>query len=66
MLDELLGGLVVQILARICRVLLFPVALLICTPFIVIRAAILAARQQTTFVHAVADGYSSVDVYWWS
>jgi hypothetical protein len=46
-------------------IILFPVALLICTPFVLIRAAILASRDQVKFIHAIADGYQTVDVYWW-
>jgi hypothetical protein len=66
MLDELLGAMFVQIVVRILRVVFFPVALLVCTPFILVRGALLAARHRTKFAHAVADGYSSVDLYWWS
>jgi hypothetical protein len=66
MLDEILGVAFVRVVAFVFRIVLFPVALLICTPFILIRAAILAARHRAKFTHAVADGYSSVDVFWWT
>ncbi|HKQ38259.1 MAG TPA: hypothetical protein VJ063_09290 [Verrucomicrobiae bacterium] len=66
MLDEILGSVLVEIVVRVLRVLFFPVALLVCTPFILIRGAVLAARHHARFIHAVADDYSSVDVYWWS
>jgi hypothetical protein len=66
MLDETLGELIVWLIAFVCRIILFPVALLICTPFIFIRAAVLAIRQRQKFAHAVSDGYSSLDVFWWS
>jgi len=66
MLDELIGGVLVQLLARITRFVLFPVALVICTPFILIHAAVLALRRQGQFGHVVADDYSTLDVYWWS
>jgi hypothetical protein len=65
MLDELLGIALRDILHFILRIMLFPVALLVCTPFIVIRAAILASRNKMKFTHAIADGYETVDVYWW-
>jgi hypothetical protein len=62
MLDEL-----VRVVFRfLLRLMLFPVALLVCTPFIVIRAVILASRNQMKFIHAIADGYETVDVYWWN
>jgi hypothetical protein len=66
MLDELLGIVFVQVVVRIFRIVFFPVALLVCTPFILFRGAVLAARHRAKFTHALADGYSSVDVYWWS
>jgi hypothetical protein len=66
MLDELLGTVFVEVVVRVLRFIFFPVALLLCTPFILIRAAVLAMRHRAKFIHAVADGYSSVDVYWWS
>ncbi|HEY4281652.1 MAG TPA: hypothetical protein VGM62_01220 [Chthoniobacterales bacterium] len=65
MLDELLGIALRDILRFILRILLFPVALLVCTPFILIRAAILASRDQMKFSHAIVDGYETVDVHWW-
>jgi hypothetical protein len=65
MLDELLGFLVRDVLRFVLRLILFPVLLLVCTPFIVIRAAILAWRKQMKFVHGIMDGYEAVDVYWW-
>ena len=34
--------------------------------FLLPVGVVLAARHKTKFSHAVADGYSSVDVYWWS
>ena len=66
MLDELLGFVFRDVLRFILRIMLFPVALLVCTPFILIRAAILASRDKMKFAHAIADGYETVDVYWWN
>ena len=66
MLDELLGIALRDILLFIFRILLFPVALLVCTPFILIRAVILASRGKMKFGHAIIDGYETVDVYWWN
>jgi hypothetical protein len=50
MLDELLEILFVQVVARILRVVLFPLALLVCTPFIFTRAVVLAIRQKTKWL----------------
>jgi hypothetical protein len=66
MLDELLGSVFVEIVVRVLRFVLYPLALLVCTPFVLVRGAVLAARHQAKFVQAVADGYEAVDVYWWS
>jgi hypothetical protein len=66
MLDELLQFALRDILRIVLRFIFFPVALLLCTPFIFIRAAILALRNQMRFIHAIADGYETVDVYWWN
>jgi len=66
MLDELLGFLFRDLLIFVLRILFFPVALLLCTPFIFIHAAVLALRGHGRFSHVIADDYSSIDVYWWN
>jgi hypothetical protein len=66
MLDELFGTVLVELVARILRIVFFPVALLVFTPLIFVRGVVLAARHRAKFARAVADGYSSFDVYWWS
>jgi hypothetical protein len=66
MLDEILGGLFARFLVAIVCIILFPVAVIICTPFILIRASVLAMRHRQRFVHAVQDGYSSLWVFWWT
>ena len=62
MLDELIR----VALGIVLRFLLFPVALVVCTPFILVRAVILAARHRMKFTHAIIDGYEAVDVSWWN
>jgi hypothetical protein len=53
-----------HVLGFVVRFLLFPVVLLVCTPFIFIRAAVLTWRDEK-FWRNVADGYYAIDVYWW-
>jgi hypothetical protein len=66
MVDELIWVLVRDALVFLLRLLLFPLALLLCTPFILGHAAVLACRGRGTFRQLLADDYSSVDVYWWN
>ena len=66
MIDEILAAGVIRVVAYIARIVFFPVALIICTPAILIRAAILVLRHRQRFVHAISDGYSIVDVFWWA
>ena len=66
MLDLLLRTVVVELVLRILRIVFFPVALLVCTPFILVRGVVLAARRRARFARAVADGYYAVDISWWS
>jgi hypothetical protein len=60
MLQWLLRGLVVGIIRRLFVIGITPVVLLVATPFILLRASILAARSQQRFKFAVSDGYGSV------
>jgi hypothetical protein len=66
MLDELLGLLFRDVLVFALRFVLFPVALLLSTPFILIHAAVLSLRGRGRFGHLVADDCSSIDIYWWN
>ena len=66
MLDEILRFLITDLLRFVLRIILFPLALVICTPFILIRAVILALRRRETFNRSVADGYYAIDVAWWN
>jgi len=66
MLDEI-GQLIVRAMLKfVWRVILYPAALLLCTPFILVRALILAVRRRQRFIYAVSDGYSSVSFVWWA
>jgi len=66
MINETLRAGLIQVFGYVARLVLFPVALIACTPVILIRAAILAVRHRQTFIRALCDGYSSVDVFWWA
>jgi hypothetical protein len=67
MLDDLLGEILVRgVLTRIFRIVMFPIILLLSTPFIIMRAAIFAARGKSRFRSAVVDAYQSIDTYWWN
>lgn len=65
MLDEIVGSLFCETVLYLLRLALFPVALAVCAPFILIHAAVLASRRVATFRNVVADDHSSVDVFWW-
>lgn len=64
--DLILGGLVMAVLGVFWRVVLFPVVMIVCTPFILIRAGGLAFRHRQKFSYAVLDGYESLWTIWWS
>ena len=66
MLEEVLGFIFRSVVMFLLRVVLFPVALLLCLPFILGVLAMLAIRGQARFSHVVADDYSSIDVSWWN
>ena len=66
MLQAILHSFVVRFFAYIAWAVLYPVAVLVSTPFILIRAWILALMHREKFGHAVSDGYSSLSVVWWS
>ena len=59
MLQWLFRGLVVGIIRRLFVIGITPVVLLVATPFILLRAWILALREEERFRFAVLDGYGS-------
>lgn len=64
---DLIGEVIVQVaLKLVWRVILYPATLLLCTPFILIRAFTLALRHRQRFLYAVEDGYSAVSDVWWA
>jgi hypothetical protein len=64
---DLIGEVIVQgVLKFVWHVILYPAALLLCTPFILIRAFLLALRRRQRFLYAVEDGYSAVSDVWWA
>jgi hypothetical protein len=66
MLQAILHSFVVRLFAYIAWFLLYPLAVLVCTPIIVIRALILGLVHREKFSHAISDGYSSLSFFWWS
>jgi hypothetical protein len=60
MLQWLLRGLVVSVFRRLFVVAAASIVLLVATPFIFLRAWILALRNKESFKFAVMDGYGSV------
>jgi hypothetical protein len=66
MIEEFARGIVVYLFSLVLRLFLLPVALIIGTPVILIRAWILALRQKQRFAYAVSDGYSFVWEIWWA
>lgn len=64
---DLIGEVIVQVVLKfVWCVILYPAALLLCTPFILIRALTLARRHRQRFLYAVEDGYSAVSDVWWA
>jgi hypothetical protein len=55
MLQAILHSFVVRLFAYIAWVVLYPVAVLVCTPFILIRAWILGLVHREKFGHAVSQ-----------
>jgi len=66
MLQAIFHSFVVRLFAYIAWVALYPVAVLVCTPFILIRASILSLVRREKFPHAVSDWYSSLSAFWWN
>jgi ABC-type uncharacterized transport system permease subunit len=53
------------VLKLVLRAVLYPAALVFCTPFILVRALVLALRRRQRFRYAVEDGYDAVSDAWW-
>ena len=66
MIEEFGRGIVVYLLSLVWRLILLPAALILGTPFILIRAWILALRHKQRFSYAVSDGYSFLWDIWWA
>ena len=64
MWDAFLHALVTRSLSLFWLVLLYPATIIICTPFILLRAWIVSVRHHQRFRDAVADGYSFF-WFWW-
>lgn len=64
---EIIGrAIVAAVLWFFWRIILYPAALVLFTPLILIRAAVLAFRRQQKFRYAAADGYAYLSDVWWA
>ncbi len=64
LVEILLRGIAYFLIRFFWIVVLFPVAIVIATPIILVRAGLLA-RGKWTFRNAFADGYDNLWMMWW-
>ena len=64
MLDALLGAVIEGLIGLLLWLILWPVALIVSTPFVVVNALFAALSHKQRFFCAMADGYSSVTAFW--
>jgi hypothetical protein len=64
MIESILGSLVEAVWTLIWKFILWPVFLIVATPFLAIYALVWALRRRQTFMHALSDGYSSASALW--
>ena len=64
MIDSLLGSLAEAAWTLVWKFLLWPVVLIIATPFVLVRAFVAALRHRDTFMYALSDGYSRISAFW--
>ena len=65
MLDEIGEFIVRGIFWFLLKLIFYIIALIVCTPFILGRAIILALLDRQKFCYAVADGYGAISDTWW-
>jgi len=58
---DTIGGAIIETLLKF---ILWPVALVVCTPFILIRGVFALISRKQRFTYAVSDGYLSVSEFW--
>ena len=64
MIQSLLGSLVEALWTLVWKFILWPVFLILATPFLAVYALASALRHRQTFKHALYDGYSSLSAFW--
>ena len=64
MIESILSSLVEAVWTFIWKFILWPVVLIVATPFLVVYALVSAVRRRQTFMHALSDGYSSASALW--
>jgi hypothetical protein len=64
MIDSILGSLAEAVRTLIWKFILWPVFLIVATPFLAVYALVSAVRRRQTFMHALSDGYSSASAFW--
>jgi len=64
MIEALLSSAVEALFTFVWKFILWPIALVVATPVILIYALALAVLRRQQFMHAVADGYSGVSAFW--
>jgi hypothetical protein len=63
-IEALFSSVVEFVFTMVWKFILWPVALALSTPVILIYAWFAKIRYRQRFIHAVADGYSSVSAFW--
>jgi hypothetical protein len=64
MIDALLSSAIEALFTLVWKFILWPVALVVATPLILLYALASAIRGRRQFVDAVRDGYSGVSAFW--
>ncbi|MEA3189085.1 MAG: hypothetical protein QOD99_2915 [Chthoniobacter sp.] len=64
MLESLIGAVLEGLFELLWWIILWPVALIVCTPLVLLYALFTALRHKQRFFYAVSDGYSSVSDFW--
>ena len=64
MIEALLSSVVEAVFTLVWKFILWPLALIVATPVVVVHAGVLALRHRQHFMHAVADGYSGLSAFW--
>jgi hypothetical protein len=64
MIEAFLSSVVEAVFTLVWEFILWPIALVLATPGIIIHACVSVLRPRQHFMRAIADGYSSVSAFW--